>query len=140
MQINSTGVQVAGKDYSWQQSLRFFVLGIAYATVYALLPVAVVLWHNYQNYTDPIDWSLVWQMLLAAVGPVALSYWREHKALLKVPPWFEIPDEFKPAVKQVTTMTQVVTASGTGDGSKVIETVKETHLEPLAPKEPPSAP
>jgi hypothetical protein len=42
-----------------------------------------------------------------------------------------------PGVKQVTTMTQTVTGStGTGDGSttKVIETVKETHTEPMPPK------
>src|SRR5450755_4964088 len=36
-----------------------------------------------------------------------------------------------PTVKQVTVMTQTVTGSGTGNGSKVIETVKETHTEPM---------
>lgn len=132
MQISSAGVQVGSSNYTWQQSLRFFILGITYATVYALLPVGVVLWHNYVNYSDPIDWGLVWQMTLAAIGPAAYSYYREHKALLKAPPWFSIPDEFKPQMKQVTTMTQTVTP--TEAGGKVIETEKETHVEPMTPK------
>lgn len=137
MQITSVGVNVAGKDYTWVQTTRFFILGILYASVYALLPVGIMLWHNYRNYTDPPDWNLVWEMTAGAVGPVGFSYWREHKALLKIPPWFDIPDDFKPKLKQVTTMTQTVTTSGTGDGSKVIETVKETHVEPMQPtKEP----
>jgi hypothetical protein len=138
MQISSGGVQVGSTNYTWQQSLRFFILGITYATVYALLPVGVVLWHNYVNYSDPVDWSLVWQMTLAAVGPAAYSYYREHKALLKAPPWFDIPPEFKPQLKQVTNMTQVVTP--TGDGGKVIETAKETHTEPMVPKTPDPGP
>ncbi len=39
-----------------------------------------------------------------------------------------------PSLKHVTTMTQTVTGSGTGDGSKVIETVKETHTESMPAK------
>lgn len=141
MQISSVGVQLTSAPdaptYTWVQTTRFFLLGILYASVYALLPVGIMLWHNYRNYTDPPDWKLVWEMIGGAVGPVALSYYREHKALLKIPPWFDIPSEFKPALKQVTTMTQSVTGSTGDGGTKVIETVRETHSEPMVPSEKP---
>lgn len=134
MKIGSVGVTLAGTDYTWSQSLRFFSLGLAYAVGYALIPIAVVLWHNYENYSDPVDWGLVWKLTLAAVGPAAFSYWREHKALLKVPPWFDIPPEFKPNIKQVERSVQTITPA-TQDTPKTIETVTEKHIEPIDPRE-----
>lgn len=140
MQITSIGVQLASAPdapiYTWQQTWRFFVIGAVYAVGSAILPVAWQLWYNYENYAGPIDWPLLWGTIASTTGPAIYLYWREHRALLKIPPFFDIPDEFKPQLKQVTTMKQTVTTSGTGDGSKVIDTVKETHIEPMPPKPP----
>lgn len=76
------------------------MVGLARAAYYALFPVGVALWHNHKTYSDPIDWELVWWLALSAVGPVALTYWIEHRALLKTPPIFDIPPEFRPTIKQ----------------------------------------
>lgn len=89
-------------DYTWAQSLRFFLIGATWSVVNALPPVAWAVWHNYQNYTDPVDWSLIKGMALAAVGPALTAYWLSHRNLLKLPPWFTIPPEFQPTVTTVT--------------------------------------
>jgi hypothetical protein len=132
MQISSLGVQLSSTPnapvYTWSQTWRFFLIGLVKAVIYGLIPVAVVLYHNYQNYSDPIDWSLVWEMIGAAVGPVAYSYWSEHKALLKAPPWLDIPPEFQPAVKKVEHTVQITTPA-TQDTPKIVETTKESHSE-----------
>lgn len=98
------------------------------ASFYSLIPVAVVLWHNYQNYSDPTDWGLLRELVVAAVVPTAWGYWREHRALLKIPPWFDIPPEFQPVIKKVEHTVQV-TIPATEDTPKTVETTKETHSE-----------
>ena len=86
------------KDYTWAESLRFFVVGAGWACANALPPVLWAVWHNYQNYTDPIDWGLIQGMAIAAVGPALTAYWLSHRNLLKLPPWLNLPPEFHPVV------------------------------------------
>jgi len=145
MQITSLGVQLTSAPdapvYTWQQTTRFFILGILYTSIYALIPIGIMLVHNYNNYADGIDWELVWEMALGAVGPVALSYWREHRALLKIPPFFDLPPEWQPNLnkqKLVQDMTQKVSLDPGSVGvpkSKTIETHLETSLEDKKPDE-----
>lgn len=132
MQIRSTGVQISGNDYTWQQTWRFFILGLLYTVLYALIPVAVVLQHNYQNYADPVDWGLVWKLVAAAAGPAAYGYYREKRALLKIPPFFQIPPEFNPDIKQVKHETETTTVID--PSTTVVDTVTEKHIEQVDPK------
>ena len=128
-------------EYTWAQSLRFFLIGALWAVAASLPPVLWAIWHNYQNYTDPIDWSLIEGMALAAIGPALAGYWLSHRNLLKVPPWLDIPPEFRPSKTTVVrsehstvvtaetdkgkvttelsphTSTRVIEMTGTGDGT-----------------------
>lgn len=136
MQVRSSGVQISGNDYTWFQTWRFFTLGLFYTVLYALIPVGVVLWHNHENYSDPIDWSLVWKLVVAAAGPAAFAYYREKKALLKIPPFFQIPPEFNLDLKQVKKETTEITElPANPDGSKttIADKVTEKHFEPIDP-------
>jgi len=133
-------------EYTWAQSLRFFIIGAVWAVTASLPPVLWAVWHNYQNYTDPIDWNLIGGMALAATGPALTGYWLSHRNLLKLPPWFEIPAEFHPTKTTVersehstvvtsetpagtvktelsphTSTTVTEPLKGTGDGTKPAE-------------------
>ncbi len=89
-------------DYTWGQSLRFFLIGAVWAVAASLPPVLWAIWHNYQNYSDPIDWNLIGGMALAAIGPALTGYWLSHRNLLKLPPWLDIPPEFHPTPSKIT--------------------------------------
>lgn len=132
MQISSLGVQLSNTPnapvYTWGQTWRFFLIGLTYAIGYSLIPISVMLWHNYENYSDPIDWGLTWKVALAMCGREAYGYYREHKALLKPPPWFDIPPEFQPVIKKVEHTVQKTTPA-TSDAPKIVETTKESHSE-----------
>jgi hypothetical protein len=130
-------------DYAWDQALWYFSIGALKACGYALVPVLVAIWHNYNNYSDPMDWGLIWKLAVSGVGLKLLSYWNEHKALLKMPPFWAIPPEFEPRITveksehttvqtvespgvKVTTelsphTTTTVVVGGTGDGTKPAE-------------------
>lgn len=131
MQIMSTGVEISGKEYTWGQSLRFFVIGALWAIGASLPPVLTALWHNYQNYNDPIDWELMRELTIASIGPALFFYWQKHKALLKLPPWLNIPEEFRP--EKVTTVQQQ------GPKATEVKVVAEGKIDPptLPPKPPP---
>ncbi len=131
MQITSTGVEISGTNYTWQQSLWFFAVGAVWAVAASLPPVLWTLWYQHQNYSDPIDKTMLKGLVLTAIVPALVGYWQKHKALLKVPPYFVIPPEFHPGVKQVETTKQTITPPATPGDPKVIETVKETHVEPI---------
>ncbi len=128
MHVSIGGVQVSGKDYTWQESMRFLAIGMSYAVAYALIPVAVVLWHNYENYSDPVDWRLIGKLLIATVGTAVFGYWREHKALFKIPPFLDIPPEFRPDFKgtkttsmekhETTVITQTIEPAPSTDGKQ----------------------
>jgi hypothetical protein len=83
-------------DYTWGESLKFFVLGALWAALAACGSVGWALWHNFQNYSDPIDWGLIQGIAASSMGPALAFYWQSHKNLLKLPPWFEIPAQFQP--------------------------------------------
>ena len=92
------------KEYTWGQRLRFFSLGLTWAVLLTMGPVAVTLWDMTQNYSDPVDWRQVEKLGLASAVPAGLAYWQKHKALLRVPPGLVIPDEFHPT--KTTAMPQ----------------------------------
>lgn len=74
---------------------------------------------------DPHDFNIDHPLMMlksAAVGAALCGIVSMAKFLSAQP---------LPGVKEVVKMTQTVTASGTGDGSKIVETVKETHVEPM---------
>ena len=84
------------KEYTWSQRLRFFSLGLTWAVLLTMGPVAVTIWDMIQHYSDPVDWWQVGKLALASALPAAAAYWQKHKALLRVPPGLVIPDEFHP--------------------------------------------
>lgn len=77
---------------------------------------------------DPKDWNLGVGKFYALMGTVfVISGGLKAAAFLSSSPL--------PSVKEVTRMTQTVTGSTGDGGSKVIETLKEVHVEPMAKKE-----
>ena len=99
MLVGSEGVKLAGTDYTWQQTWRFFIIGAIWAVGAAVLPALWIVGWNYVHYSDPIDWPLVWGAAATTAGPILYSYWVQHKNLLKLPPFFQIPPEFHPEIK-----------------------------------------
>ncbi len=115
-----TPMQLPGKmgelDFSnWVMGLGAAFIGGGAGAFSAGLATIVVDPRDFNIYT-PKFWQVVFgTFVISGLGPFF--------AFLHTKP---LPD-----VKQVTTMTQTVIPSGIGDGGKVIETVKETHTEPI---------
>ena len=84
------------RNYTWQQSLRFFCIGALWAMLTATLPVVWAAYHNWKNYADPIDWDLLRDIAVASAVPALVSYGKAHRNLLKIPPFLELPPEFAP--------------------------------------------
>lgn len=103
---------------TWEQTWRFFVLGLLRAVVLASPPLAAWFWNWLHNWDEPIAWNEFWVMFLATVGPPAGLYWKNHWYLLKLPEFLEVPPEFVEAT--VKTTTTVVTKT------KVEESHKES--------------
>lgn len=105
MQISTLGVQLTNEPnapvYTWQQTWRFFFIGTLYAVGFAVLPVLWQVGHDYVKHDGHVDMPLLWGTILATTGPALYSYWREHKALLKIPPFLDIPPEFLPSGKKL---------------------------------------
>ncbi len=131
MQITSAGVEVSGTTYTWQQSLWFFAVGAVWAVAAAMPPALWTIYYNYTHYEDPIDPTLMKGLVISTITPALAGYWQKHKALLKMPPYFIIPPEFHPGVKQVETTVQKITPPLAPGDPKVIETVKESHAEAM---------
>lgn len=122
MQISTAGVNISGTDYTWQQSLRFFIIGALWAAGASLPPVAWTFYHNYKHHSGMVDWEFLRGLVASSVGPPLLLYWQKHKALLKMPPWLTVPPEFHPEIRSTTTeehgphSTEIV---GTSDGTVI---------------------
>lgn len=99
-------------EYTWQQTWRFFLLGMFRATCAALLPVAYDVWDWFMNWSGtPIDWWHMAKLAGACAIIPAGGYWKKHWKQLKVPPAFEVPDSFL-EVTQTTTIVQSTTTKG----------------------------
>lgn len=79
---------------TWEQSWRFFLLGILRAILLSSLPLVVWLWNWIANWDNPIEWSEFWKLAAATAGPTAALYWKNHWHLLKLPRVLIIPVEF----------------------------------------------
>lgn len=130
-------MQLAGDptDYTWQESLRYFIIGILYIVVGSLPSVLGLLWYNHVYYSDPIDWGALKTVFGVNVIPLVVAYYASHKNLLKLPPWLSLPPDFQPDMKQVEKTTQ--TTVQLGQPPKTIETVKETSIELKSPADKP---
>lgn len=81
---------------------------------------------NYSEYTEPIAWDQVYRMAVGGAVAAGLAYWRKYKALLQLPPGS--------LAKYVERTTQVTSR---GDAPPVVvQTVKETSLQPAAAEKP----
>ena len=62
------------------------LLGLVWTCAGGLAPAAMELWTDYTSYKDyGIDWHHIGNMALAGMAPLAIAYWRKHKALLALP-------------------------------------------------------
>lgn len=113
-------------EITWEQSYRFFLLGCLRATVVTLGPVLRVLWKQHARHS--IHWPDVGWLALTCAGPTALLYWNNHKYLLKIPPFLDVPPEFVQA--EVKTTIRTIEPSPSGAGTTTTQ-VTETHQEPI---------
>lgn len=113
-------------DLTWEQSWRFFALGCLRATIVTLLPVVRVIWKQLgrQHF---VHWPDVGWLALSCAGPAALLYWNNHKYLLKLPPFLDIPPEFQEV--HVEAMITQTTAEGTQ-----VTKIDKTTTEPISPE------
>lgn len=124
--------QPTAPDYTWQQSLKYFTLGLVYTCAGSCLPAAAVILKSARNHTHH-DWILAWEVFSAAAVPLGNAYWQSHKNLLKWPPFFQIPADFLPTKVTTEHTTQVITPA-TAETAKVVETLKETKETVLPPE------
>lgn len=98
-------------QYTWQQTWRFFGLGMFRAICASLIPVAYDVWDWIVNWNGtPIDWSHMWKLALACAIVPAGGYWKKHWHLLKTPPSFNVPSEF---LETTTTETKIIVQQST---------------------------
>ncbi len=125
-------------DYTWDQALRYFIIGALKACAVGSIPAIIAAWHNYRNYTDDTDWGLVWELAGTGVSLKFWDYYEKHKAYLKMPPFWAIPAEFEPTKvtiersEHTTVQTQlpdgtVKTEISPHTSTKIIEAEKQQH-------------
>ena len=113
--------------------LSVFALGILWAAISAMLPVAVLLWRWVSLWQDPPDWNVVGPVALTCAGTGAWGFWQKFKAQIALPPKWAQARDLVAQVKTVKTTETVV--QQTHPTATVTTTVEETRTTPAeAPK------
>lgn len=74
------------KPINWSRNARIFILGLAWTCAGGVGPAAMALWQDLTTYKDyGIGWKNIGWMALSGMGPLAIAYYRKHKALLTPP-------------------------------------------------------
>lgn len=81
-------------EYTWEQTWRFFLLGLFRALVVSSLPLFVWVWRWYSTSYDPVNWREFWIQAAVTLAAPAGLYWKNHWHMLKLPCILEVPPEF----------------------------------------------
>ena len=131
-------------DLTWRQRLRFFLTGAMLTALAALAPVVHTIWYWLANWDDtPFDRKYLWQLAVSCAAVPVYQYYREHKALLKLPPGLIVPPEFAPTLKSKSVATESeIVQTPSGQPMLVTETTtKEKRSTPIEiPPDPPKEP
>lgn len=121
---------------SFLHNVAIFLWGLVWACAGGLGPAVMLIWTYKTTWSQwMIDWPAVELVALGGAAPLALKYYKDHKALLSIPE--EIQAELDEARRKSGTMETTVqtTEVATRSSPKVVTTVKETHhVQPNPPE------
>lgn len=126
------------KDWTWQQRLRFFIIGLSFSAFAPLAPMVVCIWWDVAHWDEAIEWKKYGMAALTAMAQPAVQYWREKKALLKLPPGLVLPPEFQPSMQSKSIEVDTKIAQTTS-GQPVLQTTKTTIEKDTHSIDPPPA-
>lgn len=86
---------------------RVFALGMLWAIVSAMAPVGVLLWRWISLWQDPPDWRIIGPVAITCAATGAIGFWRKYKALLQLPPTFQLALDLATQIKTVKTTETV---------------------------------
>lgn len=77
-------MKAMGDNDSFLNNFRVFALGLVWTCAGGVTASVVEMWDDWHTYQQ-IDWEHVWKLAIAGAAPLAIAYYRKHKALLQLP-------------------------------------------------------